>query len=81
MSQAIREIDTLRVKDLERSTADGLGNGLGNGNAPREQQVRAVQRASDDIDRFIQNAKLIQASINEAMAYDGDLNRDAKENL
>jgi hypothetical protein len=76
LTQAIHEVNTLRVHELEH-TADPRANRVPL--LAREQDM--IQNVNTDIDNFIQNAKIIQDSINEAMNYQGMADPQLREEV
>lgn len=79
LSHAVNQVDTLRLHDLENTGHANIKVPQSHSQLPRT-TADMIQNVNTDIDNFIQNAKIIQDSINEAITYDG-ANADTQEQM
>lgn len=82
LSQAVQFADTLKINDLE-NTGQSNPSHL---KTPDENELPVqtkdmIQNVNFDIDNFINNARIIQDSINEAMTYTEDIDPNIKEEM
>lgn len=82
LSQAVQFADTLKINDLENT---GQTNSsylkMSDENEVPKQTKDMIQNVNFDIDNFINNARIIQDSINEAMTYTKDIDPNIKEEM
>lgn len=82
ISQAVQFADTLKINDLENTRQSSQHSQNIHTDADIPTNTRdMIQNVNFDIDNFINNARIIQDSINEAMTYTEDVDPNLKEEM